>query len=95
MNGHSLLPLLVWRGGDEILAPWWGYAHGRWDGSAHLQLSGGFKWSCKVTLCQREKLSSALLAPFAPEHHLMRSGQSSKGHGVRGQAPLHGERENI
>lgn len=85
----------VQRGRDEVLASWWRYARGRWDGSAHLWLSGGFKLSCKVKRCQQEKLSSALLAPFAPEHHLIRSGQSSKGHKVGGQTPLHGGGENI
>lgn len=79
---------------DEILPSWQRYTHGRWVGSPHLQLSGGFKLSCKVKH-QQEKLSCALLAPFAPDCHLMCSGQSSKGHKVQGQTPLHGERENI
>lgn len=50
--------------------------------------------SCKGKR-QQKKLSCALLTPFAPACHLIRSGQSSKGHKVQGQTPLHGEGENI
>lgn len=86
---------LVQKERDEILASWWRYSCGRWNESTHLWLSGSFKLSCKVKHCQQEKPSSALLAPFVPECHLIRSGQSSKGHKVGDQTPLHGQRENI